>query len=344
MPRRPLPIELALQGGGSHGAFTWGVLDRLLDEERLEIVALAGASAGAMNAAVFASGLLEGGREGARAALRRFWTRVSRAAAPHPFGAWSALFTPWGADAAHLYLDALSRIVSPYQLNPFDLNPLRDILAEEVDFERLRRDTRLRLFVSATHVRSGRLKVFRHEELSAAAVMASACLPLLFRAVEIDGEAYWDGGYAGNPPVMPLVAESPAHDLLLVQINPVHSAAVPTRAQDIVDRINEISFNASLLREMRTLALMKQLIESEGRPGQDYRSPLFAQVERLRTHRIHGESALLGLGPASKLRTSWDFLCQLFDIGRSAADAWLHWHGRDLGRRATLDLAEYLTD
>lgn len=341
--RSIVPIELALQGGGAHGAFTWGVLDRLLEEERIEVVGLSGASAGAMNAVVFAAGLQDGGREGARAALRRFWTRVSRAGAPSPLALWTAFFQPWGDHSLHLYLDALSRIVSPYQLNPLDLNPLRDILASEVDFARLRAGPGPLLFVSATHVRTGRLRVFRRHELSAAAVMASACLPLMFRAVHVEGEPYWDGGYAGNPPLLPLVSHSPAHDLLLVQINPVQRETVPTRSQEIIDRINEISFNSALLKEMRALAQMKQLVAQLG-PVRADSGTLPDRLAQLRVHHLHGESALLDLGPGSKLRTGWTFLRQLFETGRSAADAWLHWHRRDLGQRGTLDLAPFLDD
>jgi NTE family protein len=205
-------IELALQGGGSHGAFTWGVLDRLLEEPQIEIAGISGTSAGAMNAVVLAAGLLDGGGEGARAALRAFWTRVGDAAAMNPLR-----LNPFAA----FFGDMMSSVLSPYQFNPFNLNPLRNILAASVDFARLRAVEAPRLFVSATAVASGRLRVFRREELDADRVMASACLPALFQAVQVEGEAYWDGGYVGNPALLPLVRESPAHDLVVVQVNPV---------------------------------------------------------------------------------------------------------------------------
>jgi NTE family protein len=335
-------IDLALQGGGAHGAFTWGVLDRLLEDERLEIEAASGTSAGAMNAVVLADGLMRGGRAAAREALRRFWSRVSNAAAPG--NALAAFFGDWALEGSPLgwYVDWITRVFSPYQLNPFDINPLRDIIAGEVDFDRVRRCDRMRLFVSATHVRTGRLREFRSHELSAEAVMASACLPLLFRAVEIDGEAYWDGGYVGNPSLLPLVAESPAHDLVLVQINPSQRERLPTTPQEILDRVNEITFNSSLVKELRSLALLKQLLKEEGAPPAGGRAPLFAQVEALRLHRIDADAELARLGAASKLNAAWPFVTRLHRIGRDAADRWLQRNFTHLGRRSTLDPAQFL--
>jgi len=327
-----VPVELALQGGGSHGAFTWGVLDRLLEEERVEIAGVSGASAGAMNAVVLAYGLLDGGREGARALLERFWTRVGEAAGFNPFA-----MNPFAA----FFGEMMSRLASPYQLNPLNLNPLRAIVADVVDFARLRGSEGPPVFVSATAVSSGRLHVFRRAELDADRVMASACLPMIFQAVEIDGEAYWDGGYVGNPALLPLVRESAAHDLVIVQINPVLRAEVPRRAQDIVDRVNEVSFNSSLVREMQTIALMKQLIEAEGVPAHHFREPLFRQVDELRVHRIHGDADLAAFGAHTKLHAGRAQLQQLHGLGRGAADAWLEWHRRDLGRRSSVNLLDY---
>jgi NTE family protein len=329
---KQVAVELALQGGGSHGAFTWGVLDRLLEEERIEIAGVSGTSAGAMNAVVLAAGLLEGGREGAREALRRFWVRVGQAAGFNPMR-----LNPFAA----FFGEMMSRVWSPYQFNPFNLNPLRDILAQSVDFERLRVHDTPRVFVSATAVATGKRRVFRREELDADRVMASACLPMLFQAVTIEGEAYWDGGYVGNPALLPLVRESPAHDLIIVQINPVMRAAVPTRAQDIMDRINEISFNSSLVHEMQAIALLKRLIEDEGVPGHRYKEALFRQVDELRVHRIHGDADFLALGAQTKLHAGMGFLNDLFGMGRGAADAWLSYNRKRLGRRSTLELAEY---
>ena len=344
--RRIKHIELALQGGGAHGAFTWGVLDRLLEDERIEIDAISGTSAGAMNAVVLADGLMAGGREGAREALRRFWSRVSNASGRGPmvpdalrafFGNGSLEGSPLG-----IYLDWVGRSMSPHQFNPLDINPLRDILAAEVDFERVRACNKVRLFVSATNVRTGALKEFRQAELSANAVMASACLPLMFRAVEIDGEAYWDGGYLGNPSLLPLIAESPAHDLVLVQINPSRRELLPTTAADILDRLNEITFNSSLVKELRSLALLQQLLRLEGGlPGGGCAS-LFTQVAALRMHRIEAAAELASLGAASKLDTGWSFLTRLHRIGHTAAQAWLDTNFTHLGRRSTLALEPFL--
>jgi NTE family protein len=349
-PRRPrappVPIELALQGGGAHGAFTWGVLDRLLEEPSIEFAGVSGTSAGAMNAVVLASGLCSGGREGARQALRAFWKRVSEAGhgGSHGMelmhavlGNWSFALSPF-----QMYMEAVGKMLSPYQVNPLNLNPLRRILVESVDFERLRAPDAPRVYVAATNVRTGRTRRFTGESLSVEAVLASACLPMLFQAVEIDGEPYWDGGYTANPAVMPLVERCAAADLVVIQINPLDSPALPTRAADISDRINEISFNSSLLQEMRTLALLQKLLHDRHTDGQPPQDALFARIGQLRTHRIHGDAALAELGARSKLRTGASFLERLFEIGRDAADAWLSYHRRDLGRRSSLDLSEYL--
>jgi len=334
-------IDLALQGGGSHGAYTWGVLDRLLDEEGIEIAGVSGTSAGAMNAVVLAAGLMDGGRRGAQAALRRFWVRVAQAS---PFGAVRGgplghLFDPKHPWMAPLqwYGDWLSRAYSPYQLNPLNLNPLRDILADAIDFDQVRACDKTRLFIAATHVRSGDLRIFDQHELSADVVLASACLPLLFQAVEINGEAYWDGGYAGNPSLLPLVTDTPADDLLLVPINPSLRAEVPTQARDILDRINEVTFNASLLKELRSIALLKQVLARTVHPGQAWPDPMLARVAALRVHRLDGDAELAPLGAGSKLRTDLPFLEQLHAIGWRTADAWLVAHAGDLGRRATFD-------
>jgi NTE family protein len=339
-----LPIDLALQGGGSHGAFTWGVLDRLLEEEWLEIAAISGTSAGAMNAVALAAGLMDGGRDGARRVLREFWTRVAEISPFHTlqssplgsaFGPVQALMAPWLAPYKQ-FNAALGSQLSPYQLNPLNLNPLRDVLVETVDFKRVCACHKTQLFVAATQVRTGQLRVFGQHELTADMVMASACLPLLFQAVEIDGEAYWDGGYAGNPSLLPLITDSPADDLLLVQINPLQRDTVPKRASDILDRINEVTFNASLLKEMRTLALMQQLVGTERHPGGPQ---LFQRVQDLRVHMIDGGESLAPLGAASKTNTQWAFLSRLHELGVEAAERWLLTHRQDVGRRSSFDLS-----
>lgn len=339
-------IDLALQGGGSHGAFTWGVLDRLLEEEWLEIAGVSGTSAGAMNAVALAAGLMEGGRVGAQAALRRFWEKVAEAS---PFASFSdgplaAMFgpdnpwlRPWIAPWQQV-AKALGSQFSPYQLNPLNLNPLRDILEATVDFDRVRGCHRTQLFIAATHVATGELRVFDQTELTADMVLASACLPLLFQAVEIGGEAYWDGGYAGNPTLMPLISETDADDLLLVPINPSRRDEVPTQASDILDRANEVTFNASLLKELRTIALIKELLQDAGRPDACYQRPLFRRVDDLRLHRLDADAELSRFGASSKLQTGRGFLLELHRIGRQAAHDWLLAHGQDIGRRSTSPL------
>ena len=346
-------LDLALQGGGSHGAFTWGVLDRLLDERRIHCAAISGASAGAMNAVVLASGLLTGGRAGARQSLNNFWKRISQstrsASSRQPFqalfmrgdhfsrpwpiaGPWAASIAFWTAAA-----ETFTRTISPYQWNPLNYNPLLDLFSEAVDFELLRTTQDLRLFISATSVRTGALKVFRNPELSARAVMASACLPQLFQAVEIDGEAYWDGGYLGNPALLPLIAESEPADLLIIQLNPPARAVRSRSAAGIADRLNEITFNASLMKELKSIALLKQALDEEP-PGHAFKHPLFNQIRQLRLHRIAAEEATFRLGAKSKLDPEWEFLLALHGQGQQAADAWLSRHWSDLGQRSTLDL------
>ena len=339
-------IDLALQGGGSHGAFTWGVLDRLLEDETLEISGISGTSAGAMNAVALAAGLMEGGREGARACLRRFWEQVAETSPfthleTGPLGQWVGADNPLLQQFTSTWQQAVRFVgsqFSPYQLNPLNLNPLRDILDQTVDFERVRACHRTQLFIAATHVATGELRVFRQNELTADMVLASACLPLLFQAVEIDGQAYWDGGYAGNPTLLPLIAETPADDLLLVQINPTRRETVPTQADEILDRAGEVTFNASLLKELRTIGLLKELLQEAGRPDSTYRRPLFQRVDDLRLHRLDAEVQLAQFGATSKTQTDWAFLSQLHDIGRAATDAWLRTNRQHLGQRSTFKL------
>ncbi len=331
-------IDLALQGGGSHGAFTWGVLDRLLEESWLKIDAVSGTSAGAMNAAVLASGWLQGGAEGARQALEAYWRRVSEAAAFSPFqrtpldrlmGRWSLDHSP-----GYVAMDLMTRLASPYDLNPLGYNPLKPILEESIDFEILRQSP-IKLFITATNVRTGRGRIFRNPEISADVLLASACLPTMFQAVEIDGEAYWDGGYAGNPTITPLVRESSASDTILVQINPRERADVPRSAAEILNRLNEISFNASLMKEIRMIALLRQVADPGSGEG--------ARWAGMRTHRIMTE-LLSELGASSKLNAEWDFVSLLRDEGRRAAAAFLDQHGADIGARSTADIDVLLSE
>jgi NTE family protein len=344
--RKKLRINLALQGGGSHGAFTWGVLERLLEEEWLEMAGISGTSAGAMNAVAVAAGLMEGGREGARACLRRFWHRVAETSPFHswessPFGALLDGTTPWVQALIAPWQQAASLVgkqLSPYQLNPLNLNPLRTILEETVDFDSVRGCHHTKLFIAATQVSTGDLRVFRQDELNADMVLASACLPLVFQAVEIDGEAYWDGGYAGNPALLPLINDTDSDDLLLIQINPNRRDTVPTRARTILDRANEITFNASLLKELRTIALIKEVLEDAGRPDCAYRRPLFRRIDNLRLHKLDPEEALTPFAASTKSQTNLSFLEQLRGIGRQAAENWLAKNGNQLGKKSTYPL------
>ena len=332
MDRAPLLIDLALQGGGSHGAFTWGVLDRLLEVQWLRIEGISGTSAGAMNAAVLANGYIKNGTAGARAALEEFWRKVSNAARFSPFqrSPLDVLLGRWTLDHSPIFLsmDLLARVLSPYYANPMGANPLRAILAEMVDFAQLSRGP-IKLFVTATNVRTGRGRVFRNSEITPDVLLASACLPTLFQAIEIDGEPYWDGGYVGNPTMTPLVRECNSHDTILVQINPVERPGSPRSARDILNRLNEVSFNAVLLKELRMIAMLRKVAH----PGNDEG----ARWAAMRIHRVASD-IMLELGYSSKLNAEWAFLTMLHDHGRAAADDFLTTHGDDLGQRSSLDL------
>jgi NTE family protein len=330
--RKPLLVDLALQGGGAHGAFTWGVLDRLLEEPWLTFDGISGTSAGAMNAAVMASGHAHGGADGARAALEDFWKLVSDASRYSPMqrGPMEMLTGRWTLEYSPMYMAAemMSRVFSPYDLNPSGTHPLREILAETVDFECLG-TAAIRLFITATNVRTGSGHVFRNAEITPDVLLASGCLPTMFQAVEIDGEAYWDGGYEGNQTITPLVRECKSQDTILVQINPIVRDAVPKSARDILNRLNEVSFNAPLLKELRMIALLHKVAD----PGRG-EGALWAGM---RIHRV-ATDRVTELDSTSKMITEWRFLCGLRDEGRRTAQLFLDAHGDDLGKRSTLDL------
>src|SRR3954468_6059305 len=333
--RAPVLVDFALQGGGAHGAFTWGVLDRLLEEPWLGIDGISGTSAGAMNAAVPVDGFAADGADGARAALENFWRRVSQAAVLSPFrrSPLDVLLGRWTLDYSPMYLtmDIMSRVFSPYDLNPVGTNPLQEILASSVNFERLSQSS-IRLFVTTT-VHTGRGRVFRNAEITPDVLLASACLPTMFQAVEIDGELYWDGGYSGNPTITPLVRECTASDILLVQINPVERPGSPRSAREILNRLNEVSFNAVLLKELRMIALLRQVAPTDGSEG--------AKWAAMRMHRIES-NVVADLGSSSKMNAEWEFLGMLRDEGRRCAQAFLSDHGADLGRRSSLDVDQLL--
>ena len=327
-------INLALQGGGAHGAFAWGVLDRLLEEERLDFEGVSATSAGAMNAAVLAYGLAEGGREGAKRALAGFWRRIGHAAAfgplqPSPIDRmmhdYRLDFSP-----AFMMLEFMSRMFSPYELNPLNLNPLRHVLEQSVDFERLRKQCPLKLYLAATNVRTGKVRVFETEEITADSVLASACLPFMFQAVEIDGESYWDGGYMGNPAIFPLIYHCRSADVLVVHINPMERPELPRSATEIMNRINEISFNSSLMREMRAIAFVTQLIDDGKVHDQGLR--------RMLIHSIVADDLMQSLSATSKLNADWEFLTHLHEHGRAYADTWLDQSFAQVGAESSIDI------
>lgn len=332
--KRPLLIDLALQGGGSHGAFTWGVLDRLLEDEDIEIRSISGTSAGALNGAMLLEGWAQGGAIGARKKLREFWEAIAQS---------SAVFAPvsdafqamgWGTDNrfATNFMDMMSRVWSPYQLNPLNLNPLRDILEKLLDLKALHACPEKQLFVTATNVETGQPRVFTREEVTIDSLLASACLPFVFQAVEIDGVPYWDGGYVGNPAIWPLIYNADANDVLLVQINPLNRPGTPSSASDIIARLNEITFNASLISELRAIEFVQRLVKEQRVDKDHYRD--------LRLHRIAMNHEANDLDASSKSNTNSTFLHDLHGQGRHTATQWLANHKADIGKRATVDIKE----
>lgn len=341
-------VNLALQGGGAHGAFTWGVLDKLLEDGRLGFEGISGTSAGAMNAVALADGWYDGGADGAREKLETFWRAISREGSfsitnaqqevidrfmsvwtwPGVIGpeAMAKLFpmAPWLNPAG------TAQLTSPYATNPLNINPLRAVVEQLVDFERVAKCNDFKLFIAATRVHSGKIRLFRRDDVTADAVLASACLPYAFQAVEIDGEPYWDGGYTGNPALFPFFTETQCEDIVLVQLNPIERPETPKTSREIMERLSEITFNASLLREFRAIDFVNRLIDEGKLEGGDYR--------RNRIHRIDASEELAALGAGSKFNTSWAFFTRLRDIGRLATGHFLDAHFDDIGETSTLDL------
>jgi NTE family protein len=328
-------INLALQGGGAHGAFTWGVLDRLLADKRIFIEGISGTSAGAMNGALLAYGMMNAGREGARTVLRTFWEKTSEAAKFSPFQ--PSVFDRWAGNhnldysPAYQAFDFVTRLLSPYQLNPTGYHPVRDLLDELIDFEALRQVKHVRLFISTTNVRTGKIRVFPIQEISAEVLLASACLPHLFQAVEIEGEHYWDGGYMGNPAMFPLLYQCKANDIMLVEINPIRIAEVPQTARGIVDRMNSISFNATMMREMRTIAFVTQMLDQHRLTGRSH-------LRRIFFHMVQAEKEMAMYGASSKFNVHADFIDVLFKLGYRVADTWLEQNYDKLGTESSIDL------
>ena len=330
-------ISLALQGGGTHGAFTWGALERLLEDDRIEIDGVSGTSAGAINAAILVQGLMEGGHAGAIRTLDTFWRDIGAKLSVSPLRSLPWEQAIWGYDLTYSIawqtFDTLTRMLSPYQLNPFpvEYNPLRKALEEAIDFEVLHREGRTpRLFVSATSVRTGKPRVFSRRELSVDALMASACLPQIFKAVEIEGEPYWDGGYLGNPALWPLYEQGGPPDLVIIQLNPIVRDEIPTTPSDIINRLNEITFNGSLMAEMRAIDFVQRLLDA-GRLEQP-------RYRRLFLHVIEDEDRMRGFKLSTKLNGDWGFLSILRGYGRDAAEKWLDEHFDKLGRESSLDV------
>ena len=334
----PRAINLALQGGGAHGAYTWGVLDALLADGRLSLEAISATTAGSLNAVALAEGWRLGGVDGAREALQRLWKGIAEA------GRFNLLRPPWldvfmhGMQQAvplewsppYLWMSSLMQVMSPYQLNPLNINPLREVLEQQIDFEALRASKTLKLFVSATNVETGKVKVFEREQLSVEVVLASSCLPTLFQAVEIDGEHFWDGGYMGNPAIFPLIYECESADVLIVHVNPLLRRGVPRTAAEIANRVNEISFNSSLMREMRAIAFVTSLID-RGKLSTD-------DARRMRIHSIRSDALMAAQGVASKMDTAWPYLCELRDAGRRQAEHWLTQHLQKVGVDSSVDI------
>lgn len=332
------PVGVALQGGGAHGAFTWGVLDRLLEEEAIEAEAMCGTSAGAVNAVVCAYGLHLGGAKKAKELLETLWRKIALSG--------SFLFKPGIFDKAYsngdiynspgyMMFNAISQVMSPYNFNPFNYNPLRDILNELIDFEELHLYNKKKLFICATNVKTNRAKIFTNHDITVESVLASACLPFLFQAVEINGDYYWDGGYMGNPPIFPLIADTSLRDIVLVKINSINIKSVPTTARDIADRVNEISFNSSLINEMKLIHYRNMLIRN-GILKVDNKDN-----REIFVHTISGYDALSQLSYSSKMNTSWEFLQELKQKGRDTAENWIKTDFKEVGLKSTFDVEEH---
>jgi len=331
-------INLGLQGGGAHGAFTWGVLDHLLSDERIDIEGISGTSAGAINAVMLADGLARGGPAEARKRLSEFWRAASRDGNLTDLqrGVMDRLFSfvPYEGSPVQAWFDAVAHYMSPYDLNPLNINPLRGLIERFVDFDAVRACKDVSLFISATNVHTGRVRVFPQDKISADVVMASACLPLLFHAVEIDGIPYWDGGYMGNPVIFPFFGATLTEDVLIVQINPVERLSTPHNQTEIMNRINEISFNSSLLAEFRAIDFVTRLIDQGKLP----RGMGTGEYRRINVHRIALDETFKELTAGSKLNSDFDFFERLKKGGQGAAKKFLDRHFDDIGKRSTVDL------
>ncbi len=335
-------VNIALQGGGAHGALAWGILDMLLEDGRIDVEGFTSSSAGTMNALAFAQGMMEGGRDGARAKLEEFWSEISKVGVffspvhtnpMEKFLGFGSAENPF----AYFMFDTMTRMFSPYQFNPLDINPLRDVLLRVIDFEKIRACDKLKLFTSATNVRTGKVHIFHGKEMSIDVALASSCLPFLFKAVEIRGEYYWDGGYTGNPALYPLFYETKSDDIILIPLNPMYREEIPTSAPTIMNRINEISFNDSLLKELRAIEFVKRLIEQDM-----IKDEFKGQYKNLLVHSIRADDMMKKFSITSKFDTDWDFLIKLRDAGRAGMKNWLDQNFDNLGVRPSVDLKQEL--
>lgn len=345
-------VNLALQGGGSHGAFAWGVIDFLLEDGRIDFEGISATSAGAMNAVVLAQGLLNGDRDEARKGLEDFWKAVSETSQRYsPFKAMPKMpKLPWmpeipegpkknfSLENSPFYhmADFMTRVFSPYQLNPSNFNPLKELLVERVDFEAIRNRSTLKLNICATNVETCKVRIFENKELTADAVLASACLPFMFQSVEIDGQYYWDGGYIGNPAIFPLIYKCDSQDVIIVHINPIIRKGVPTTAAEILNRLNEVSFNSSLMREMRAVAFVAKLI-SDGLVHE-------GQMKNMHIHSIRADESMAQHSVSSKLNSDWEFLTYLRDEGRKVAGAWMDQNFDKVGKQTSVDIHKEFMD
>lgn len=341
MASKDKTINIALQGGGAFGALAWGVLDRLLEDGRIRFDAVSATSAGAMNAVLLAQGLATGDHDKARELLGKFWKMISEAGELYspikrtPLE--EMLGIPTELSASYLFFDTLSHVFSPSQLNPFNINPLRDVLEKNVDFEQMRSSKKLKLFISATNVKTGKIKVFENQEISADVVMASACLPTLFQEVQIGDEYYWDGGYMGNPAFFPLFYHSECKDILIVHILPIYRNALPEKQAEILNRINEVSFNSSLMREMRAIAFINRILDNDWLKDEHKHN-----IRRVYMHAIRVDDLLQSSSFASTLDVSWPFIEYLFNEGRQHASIWLAENFSKIGKKSSIDMNEYL--
>lgn len=334
-------VNLALQGGGAHGAFTWGILDRFLELNLFDITGISATSAGSMNAVVLAQGLMDGGNEGARKSLHDFWKRVSHEAemlglVTHTF--FDKAFESYQkAPFTFHFMSSLVNLFSPYELNPFNMNPMRDVLEQTIDVDKLNENSPIKLFICASNVKTGRIRIFKENELSVDAILASACLPKLFQAVEVNGEFYWDGGYLGNPAIFPLIYETDVNDVIILHLVPMTRTHIPRTVMEIDQRLREVSFNSSLMREMRAIAFVTKLIE-EGWLKQTHEK----RLKKMNMHVLRADHSLSQFPLSSVFIPEWDFLLKLKELGRLAADEWLRDNFESIGKRSTVNFDDWL--